>query len=119
MIIHRINCKQCGASVTAKSEKKEFCSDKCRKKYKREYNAGSITFHEEKFDPIMDWRHAENWAAQYNTPIEWLERAIKYCRLAGESPQYVEDRYLKKIDIPINREIDRIARAELCQQETV
>ena len=114
-----VQCPQCGKEVLTTAHNRKWCSDKCRKQYKREYNAGSITYHEETFDPIMDWKHAEDLADKYTVPVEWVKRGIKYCRESSESPQYFVDRYLEHKDIPMNIEIDRIAREELCQQETV
>jgi hypothetical protein len=60
--------------------------------------------------PAFDWGLAEDLAHEFNKPVEWIERSIRACREAGVSPQYFIDRYLKKLPISIDREVDECSR---------
>ena len=58
-------------------------------------------------DPIFDWVTIERWAKEYNTPVEWIRRAIRACREAGVGIEYVEDKYLRKYDFLYSTEIEK------------
>lgn len=45
-------------------------------------------------------------ADEYDKDLKWLTRAMESCVAAGVPEQYVIDRYLKKLDIPMNEAVD-------------
>ena len=107
---HRISCRQCGLEVITRAHNTLYCSDKCRKRYERSYNAGSIKIEEHHDDPRLDWALAERWALDYRTPHEWIYRAIQACRDVGVCPSYVKARYLDKDGTPLNKAVDAARR---------
>jgi len=100
--MYQQKCEICNIDFESKRPIAKTCSDICRKDASRKYSANNIKVIDTKFDPIFDWKLCEELASKYNKPIDWVKRAIKSCRLAGETPQYIVDRYLEKNGVDIN-----------------
>ena len=105
-------CLECSSDfeATDSGSKAKFCSDKCRKANSRKYTSENIKVLEHSdmhLDPRFDWKLIENLSKDYCKDVEFIKRGIESCRNAGVSPNYFIDRYLKLIDIPINKEVNK------------
>jgi len=58
---------------------------------------------ESEFDP-------QELASTYDRDVDWIKRSLMACRNAGTSEKYFVDRYLKKLDIPFDKDVDYQAR---------
>lgn len=73
----------------------------------KEYDASSITIQEFAKYP---WQMAIALAEQFNANPILILRGLEVCQLAGEPFDYYIDKYLKKIDLPLNELVDTIYR---------
>jgi hypothetical protein len=54
----------------------------------------------------MPWIRAQSLANEYNKPLDFIERGLEACELAGVTPNYFIDRYLKgDKTIPVNESV--------------
>ena len=103
------NCIVCGEKMVTRRKTKKFCSDRCKLKFN--YTAKSISIGEPiENDPRYDWHFAETWAVEFNTPKDWIARAIQACREADVEISYVRKRYLEKDGTPKNPIVDEVFR---------
>ena len=110
------------------------CSNACRKKLSRKgktcdtllqlsktcdtppggaYTASNIVIMGEPeriCNPMFDWELAEDLAHEFTRPAEWIKRSFLACREAGVSPEYFIDRYLLRIPLPMNKDVDQASR---------
>jgi len=62
----------------------------------REYNADSIKILDPKqAEQRFEWLQAENLAAQYSKPLEFVERGIEACRRSSTDISFFIQRYLE------------------------
>ncbi|SHE19270.1 hypothetical protein [methanotrophic endosymbiont of Bathymodiolus puteoserpentis (Logatchev)] len=54
------------------------------------------------------WSMAISLAEEFNYNIKIIERGLEACKLAHVPTSYFIDRYLKKLDIPINEDVNAI-----------
>jgi len=69
-------------------------------------------------NPMFDWELSQRLADEYTRPVEWIKRGILACRGAGVTPQYFIDRYLLRIPLPMNKDVDQASRANLAETNT-
>lgn len=74
-----------------------------------EYNGHSIKIKDYATDV---WALAISLAEQFNHDIKLIERGLTACDLAGVPHNYYIDKYLKKLDIPINQDVSTIYREQ-------
>lgn len=75
----------------------------------QEYNAASIkVLKQSDCEDKWDWAKLGRLSDEYGVPLPCLELAVESCHLAGVEFQYYIDKYLKKIDLPINKELTYI-----------
>lgn len=78
------------------------------------YNENSIRILEE--NEIHDrflFKKIEALAIEYNTSAKWLQRVFEAAAMVDISDEYVVDKYLKKMDLPISHELQE-AHKEIC-----
>jgi hypothetical protein len=62
----------------------------------REYNADSIKILDPKqAEQRFEWLQAENLAAQYSKPLEFVQRGIEACRRSSTDLSFFIQRYLE------------------------
>jgi len=76
---------------------------------KNEYNASNIKI---KAHTTDIWSMAISLAEQFNHDIKLIERGLMACELAGAPHSYYIDKYLKKLDVPINKDVNTIYREQ-------
>jgi hypothetical protein len=109
-------CTKCGA----KKELSEFYSNKthadglesyckgCKKQSSaNQYNADNIkVLQDQEVLEEMPWVVANSLANEYNKPLDFVQRGLEACELAGVTPNYFIDRYLKgDKTIPVNESV--------------
>ena len=74
-----------------------------------EYNASSIKIKDFTTDI---WSMAISLSEKFNHDIKLIERGLIACELAGAPFSYYIDKYLRKLDIPINHDVNTIYREQ-------
>jgi len=59
------------------------------------------------------FKRVEILAQEYKVPSEWLQRVFEAAAMVQVSEEYVIDKYLKKLDLPISYELQE-AHREIC-----
>ena len=59
----------------------------------------------------FDWHRIRCLAEEYRRPVEWIERGFEAARLAGISPDYFVDKYIKHQPLEINIEFMEIYKS--------
>lgn len=136
-------CKICGANISKpkRGPMRNTCSNACKQRLYRlkkakpvtplpevlkprntpaeqAYTASSIAILSDSMrmsNPTFDWELAQQLAEDFCRPFEWVRRSLAACRDAGAEPQYFIDRYLHRMPIPMNLEVDQAFREVLDQ----
>ena len=101
-------CEQCNNELIGKQI---YCSAACRQaacraRLSKDYTAENIEIKEYAIDT---WAAAVSLANEYDRSAEWIQRSLEACRLVRVDYSYFIDRYLKKIDTPINKDVNAIS----------
>lgn len=56
------------------------------------------------------WVKVAELAERYRKPEAWVQRGLEACRRAGVDPDYFERRYLQRLDIPRDEQVDAAMR---------
>jgi len=71
------------------------------------YNAASIRIlTESEAADRFQWKLIDILATHYGKPKAWIERSIRACEGAGIDVQYFIDKYLKKLDVPMDSDVN-------------
>lgn len=75
------------------------------------YDAASIRVldHDEVLSKFF-WAKANDLAATYCRPLEWIERGLQACERVNVPHDYFIDRYLKKLPLPKHDGVDAAMR---------
>ena len=106
-----MKCDMCESEFES-SQEKLYCSNKCKQKAqyqrKKDYNASSIQIRESSNDV---WSSAIALSDKYRKNVDFIQRGLMACSLAGVGFDYFINRYLEGDDsIPMNEEVNIISR---------
>ncbi|HBE9085324.1 TPA: hypothetical protein KNG82_002197 [Escherichia coli] len=63
-----------------------------------------------------DWVKAETLAAEYNLPLEWVNRGFEACHRLGISPGLFVDKYINGLDVEMPKVFEEVFK-EVVREE--
>ena len=70
------------------------------------YTASDIKILSEDELDAFPFHLIEKWSSIYHKPVEWLKRALEACYEYGYDVSIFEDKYLKGIDVPKDKNFE-------------